>query len=154
MKREDDDRTMKLPDEREPNTLPRDKETLLRDFEVASRLKDIRDTDELRRKLSPKWWETAVAVVQFAAALGLLAALVQHPLVQRDPMLQMIVFWVALMILALVFGFEFLIFKLYHLRRANSILLRLLDEHDRRLAELEHKKGGPKPDRPESSETK
>lgn len=120
-----------------PDDFPRDKDELLRDFTVANRLKDIRDAENLKDGLAPRWWETLVGVMQFAAALGLLASLVQHPQLREDTLARLIVFWVVLMILSLVLGFEFMILKLYSLRRAYEVQLRLLDGLRRHVEELE-----------------
>ncbi|MCL5270992.1 MAG: hypothetical protein M1457_10700 [bacterium] len=121
----------------EPPRYPRDKETLLRDFTVAGRLADIRKTARLREQLSPKWWEAVVGLVQFAAALGLIAAVILHPAVRHDPYGRLLSFWMTLMILALVMGFEFMIWKLFHLRRAFELQIRRLDDLSRRLDALE-----------------
>lgn len=118
-------------------TFPRDKDELLRDFTVASRLRDIREAVDLRQALAPKWWEALVGILQFAASLGLLAALIQHPQVREDSYLRLIVFWGVLALLSLVLGFEFLILKLYHLRRAHSIHSNSLVDLECRLSELE-----------------
>lgn len=131
-----------------PPDFPSNKDELLRDFTVANRLKDIRDAENLKDGLAPRWWETMVGVLQFAAALGLLASLVQHPYLREDYLARLIVFWGALMVLALVLGFEFLILKLYSLRRAHEIQLRLIEDLRRRLEAVENHlgpatKGGP-----------
>lgn len=121
-----------------PPPYPRDKDRILRDFELAGRLGEIRDWITLRDRLAPKWWEALVGVLQFAAALGLLAALVQHPALREDALLRMIVFWTALLVLALVLGFEFMILKLYHLRRALDLAIKTLQKQQGRLDELEN----------------
>jgi hypothetical protein len=126
-----------------PPRYPTDKDQLLRDFTVAGRIHDIRETARLKERLAPRWWEAAVGLVQFAAALGLLAALMQHPALWDDParvqtqLSRMIVFWVTLMILSLVLGFEFLIFRLYHLRRAYAIAMRRIEELERRVDKVD-----------------
>ena len=120
-----------------PPDYPRDKDELLRDFAVANRLKDIRDAENLKDGLAPRWWETLVGVLQFAAALGLLASLVQHPHLREDAMARLIVFWTVMMVLSLVLGFEFMILKLYSLRRAYEVQLRLIDGLRRHVEELE-----------------
>ncbi len=111
-----------------PPRYPRDKETLLRDLTLVERLKDIREASELRDRLAPRWWEAAVGLVQFAAALGLMASLLQHPTLRGDAFGRLIVFWMTVMILSLVLGFEFLIFRLHTLRRANEIMLRRIED--------------------------
>lgn len=120
----------------DPRFTPRQRE-LLRDLEVVGRLKDIRDAEQLREQLAPKWWEAGVGLLQFAAALGLLAALIQYPGLRQDRLSQLIVFFFVVMILSLVLGFEFLIFKLYHIRRANALAQRRIDHLERRLETLE-----------------
>lgn len=124
-----------------PYPFPSDKDELLRDFTVASKLREIRDSADLRYSLAPKWWETLIGVLQFGAALGLLASLVQHPTLRADPLLRLIVFWGALTLLSLVLGFEFMILKLYHLRRANELALRELEEMDKRMRAVEKRTG-------------
>jgi hypothetical protein len=116
---------------------PRDKDILLRDFTVASRLREIRDEANLRYSLAPKWWETLIGVVMFGAAVGLMAALIQHPAVRQDELLTLIAFWGVLALVSLVMSLEFLILKLYHLRRANEVLLKGLQEMDHRVSALE-----------------
>jgi hypothetical protein len=119
------------------NMYPRDKDELLRDFTVANKLHDIRNAENLRHLLAPKWWEAVVLLVQFVAAVGLLASIMQHAAVREDPYLRLTAFWGALTLLSLVMGFEFMIFKLYHLRRANEIALRGLQELNKRLEAAE-----------------
>ncbi len=120
-----------------PPHYPRDKDQLLRELDLADRLKDLQDEAIVRERLAPRWWEAIIAVIQFAAALGLLASLVQHPLTQEDPYGRLIVFWLGLMILALVFGFELVVLRLHYLRRVNQMLLRRLYGLDKRLERLE-----------------
>ena len=120
-----------------PPPYPKDKDKLIRDLTVTGRLKDIRDAIDLKQQLAPKWWEAGVGVLQFGAALGLLASLVQYADLKDNPLGRLIVFWAILTILALVLGFEFLILKLHHLRRAHSIALRLIDALDDRIRALE-----------------
>jgi hypothetical protein len=119
---------------------PRDKDELLRDFDVASRLRRIRDAITLRQALAPKWWETLIGGLQFGASVGLLFSVVQLPRVRHDPLATLVAFWGALALVSFVMGFEFLIFKIYHLRRANQIALEELEDLDRRLHELEKAK--------------
>ncbi len=126
-----------MSDEQPPPRFPRDKDELIRDLEVAGRLRDIRNAVDLKQQLAPKWWETGVGVLQFGAALGLLASLVQYANLREDPLGRLIVFWAVLTILALVLGFEFLILKLYHLRRAHAIAMRLIDALEERVQTLE-----------------
>jgi hypothetical protein len=133
-------RLVKDPEDQSTAQFPRDKDELLRDFDVASRLRRIRDDIALRQALAPKWWETLVGVLQFGASLGLLASVVMLPLVRHDPMVKLVVFWGALTLVSFVMGFEFLIFKIYHLRRANQIALEEMEDLDRRLRELEKAK--------------
>jgi len=130
------------PDEPTPR-YPRNKDELLRDFTVARKIRDIHDSAKLQDHLAPKWWEAVIGLVQFAAALGLLAAIVQHPALKEDLFGRLIAFWVALMILSLVLGFEFVIFRLHHLRRANVMALRRIEELERRLREIEEAKKYP-----------
>ncbi|HOR26607.1 MAG TPA: hypothetical protein PLS90_00720 [Candidatus Sumerlaeota bacterium] len=120
-----------------PPPYPRDKEELIRDFTVAGRLRDIRDSVRLRDQLMPRWWEAGVGVLQFGAALGLLASLVQYAGLREDPMGHFIVFWFILTLLSLVLGFEFLILRLHQMRRAHVVALRLIEKLDERIAALE-----------------
>ena len=125
-------------DERQvPPPYPRNKEELIRDFAVAGRLKDIRDEIELKERLAPKWWEAGIGVIQFGAALGLLASLVQYAGLREDPTVKFIVFWFVLTLLTLVLGFEFLILRLHHMRRAHAIALRMINALEERTAALE-----------------
>ncbi|MCE5230177.1 hypothetical protein LLG95_11335 [bacterium] len=126
-----------MSDEEQQPHYPRDKEALLRDLTLVGRLKDIRDQAMLRERLAPRWWEALLGVVQFAAALGLLASLVQHPVIKADPYGRLAVFWGVLMILSLVMSFEFVIFRMQALRRANEILTRQVADLTGRIAELE-----------------
>ena len=124
----------------ENSPYPKDKDQLLRDFTVAGRLKDIRDAIQLQEQLAPKWWEALIGLIQFVAALGFLAALfLRFPPDQTQPTDRLIVIWMTLLILSLVFGFEFVIYRLHHLRRANQIALRMLEHLREQMAELEGK---------------
>lgn len=135
------------PPESDPRLTRRQRE-LLRDLEVAGRLKDIRDSENLKDQLAPKWYETTVGIFQFAAALGLLAAMVQHPALRADSLTRIVVFFFVLMVLSLVLGFEFMIFKLYHLRRANSIAQRRINQLEARVRQLEQPISPPADDPP------
>lgn len=116
---------------------PKDKEELLRELTLADRLKDIRDQERLRERLAPRWWETLLPVVQFAAALGLLASLMQLTSLRSNMFVWLTFFWGALTIVSLVMGFEFVIFRLQAMRRANEILVRQIEELGERVGELE-----------------
>ena len=129
-----------MQDQESPPRYPRDKDELLRDLTLIGRLKDIRDQAALRDRLAPKWWEALIGIIQFAAALGLLASLIQHPLLREDPYARLVVFWGGLMILALVLGFEFVILCLHNLRRVNDLTTRRLEDAFRRIEELENEK--------------
>jgi hypothetical protein len=61
---------------------------------------------------------------------------------RQDALGRLLAFWFVMMILALVLGFEFLILKLHHLRRAHHVLLRKLEQVERRTEKLE-KQAGP-----------
>ncbi len=88
-------------DEEQQPRYPRDKDELLRDLTLVGRLKDIRDQAALRERLAPRWWEALIGILQFAAALGLLASIVQHEYFRSDPYGRLTVFWGVLMILSL-----------------------------------------------------
>jgi hypothetical protein len=120
---------------------PRDKDELIRDFTVLGRLRDIRNTEWLKENLRPRWWETLLGVFQFGAALGLLVGLVQHPWLRDDSYGRLILFWFVLMILSLTFGYEFMIFRLHLLRRANGVALRQVAEMRQRLDAMEARLG-------------
>ena len=119
------------------NRFPRDKDELVRDFTVAGRLKDIRDAAELKDRLAPKWWVALIGLVQFAAALGLLGSVIVYTkLAVNDPG-RILVFFLGLLILSIVFMSEFMLFKVHHLRRANEISVRMIEDLRRRVEELE-----------------
>lgn len=132
-----------MSDEEQQPHYPRNKDELLRDLTLVGRLKDIRDQAMLRERLAPRWWEALIGILQFAAALGLLASLVQHEYFRNDPYGRLTVFWGVLMILSLVMGFEFVIFRMHNLRRANEILARQLDDLAHRLSEVEKENDRP-----------
>ncbi len=127
-------------DEEQQPRYPRDKDELLRDLTLVGRLKDIRDQAALRERLAPRWWEALIGILQFAAALGLLASIVQHEYFRSDPYGRLTVFWGVLMILSLVMGFEFVIFRMHNLRRANEILVRQIEDLSRRIDAIENEK--------------
>lgn len=127
-------------DEEQQPRYPRDKDELLRDLTLVGRLKDIRDQAALRERLAPRWWEALIGILQFAAALGLLASIVQHEYFRSDPYGRLTVFWGVLMILSLVMGFEFVIFRMHNLRRANEILVRQVEDLSRRIDAIENEK--------------
>ncbi len=126
--------------DQQPNhRFPRNKDQLIREIDLAGELKDIRDAIQLRHILRPHWWETMVGVAQFAAAMGLLAALLYQRATNPDGVMNdLVVFWAAVLVLALVFGFEMMIFKIHHLRRANQISIRLIDDLRNRVEKLEN----------------
>lgn len=129
-----------MSDEEEKPHYPHNKDELLRDLTLVGRLKDIRDQAALRERLAPRWWEALIGVLQFAAALGLLASLVHYEFFRGDAYGRLAVFWGVLMILSLVMGFEFVIFRMHNLRRANEILARQIDDLTHRISELEKEK--------------
>lgn len=128
-----------MSDEEEKPYYPRNKDELLRDLTLVGRLKDISDQAALRERLAPRWWEALIGILQFAAALGLLASLVHYEFFRSDPYGKLAVFWGVLMVLSLVMGFEFVIFRMHNLRRANEILARQLEDLTYRISELEKK---------------
>lgn len=142
--------TMKIEDPLPP--FPRDKDRILRELTLAGHLKDIRDTSQLKERLAPKWWEAAVGVFQFAAALGLLASIVQYPHLRALPEGRLLIFWMTAMILSLIMGFEFLILRLQHLRRAYDMNVRLIEDLHRRLQSLESAGQNPREAAPGSPE--
>ncbi len=128
--------------EKPEDYFPRDKDTLIRDFTVANRLHDIQKSEKVKEQLRPKWWEAVVGIVQFATALGFTASLTQFPALRHDPYGKLLIFWAVLMVLSLIFGFEYMIFKLYHLRRAFDVQLRLANDLRDRIQVLEKKSNG------------
>lgn len=116
---------------------PRDKDELLREIDVRMRLADIRRSYETKSRLAPKWWEAGVVLLLFASALGLLASLVQYVQLQGHPLNVWMLFWFSLMILTIVLTFEFLLVKIYALRRANDLLLRMFEDLHERLNKIE-----------------
>jgi hypothetical protein len=69
-----------------------------------------------------------VVLLLFAAALGLLASLVQYARSTGSIIDNWMVFWFGLMVLTVVFSFEFLLIKIYALRRANELVVRILED--------------------------
>ena len=116
---------------------PRDKDELVRDFDAAGRLKDIRDADLLRDRLAPRWWEGLLWLLQFAAALGLLGSVMLYSEVNKSDPGRIMVFFLALSVLSIVFTAEFMLFKLHHLRRANAISVRMIDDLRKRIEAIE-----------------
>ncbi len=122
---------------------PRQKDQLLREVDLRMRLGDIRKVYETKSRLAPKWWESVILLVLFASALGLLASLVQYARSTGSMIDNWIIFWFGLMVLTVVFSFEFLLVKIYALRRANELVVRILedvrgrqDEMDSRIEEV------------------
>lgn len=120
-----------------PEQFPRDKDELLREVDVRIRLRDIRRAHKLRERLAPKWWETGLIFLLFASALGLLASLFQYADVRDEPLNYWMLFWFGLMILTSVLCFEFLLFKVYNLNRSNEVLLRMIQDVQRRQEKVE-----------------
>lgn len=120
-----------------PERFPRDKDELLREVDARIRSRDVRRLDELRGRLAPKWWETSIVLVLFASALGLLASLVQYSHVREQPLDRFMVFWFCLMVLTTVLSLEFLLVKIYNLRRSNDMLLRRMEDLTRQWRELD-----------------
>lgn len=117
--------------------LPRGKDELLREVDLRLRLTDIRKLYETKHRLAPKWWESGILLILFASALGLLASLVQYARSTGTVIDNWLVFWFGLMILTVVFSFEFLLVKIYALRRANELMVRILEDARERLDALE-----------------
>ncbi len=123
----------------EMESLPGRREELLRELDARMRLRDVRLSQRLKESLAPRWWETGVILLLFASALGLLASLFQHYQWRAAPPDRWLLFWFALMILSAVLSFEFLLVKVYHLRRSNDLLLRMMEEARRRQDRLEER---------------
>jgi hypothetical protein len=107
---------------------PRGKDELLREVDLRIRLTDIRKLYETKYRLAPKWWEGLILLLLFAAALGLLASLVQYARSTGSIIDNWMVFWFGLMVMTVVFSFEFLLIKIYALRRANELVVRILED--------------------------
>lgn len=120
---------------------PRDKEQILRDFTVAGRLKDIRDMARLKERLAPKWWEASILVIQFIAALGLLASVLLYPPLSSTMLGRFLIFWLALTVLSLILGFELVILRMHHLRQAFQVSTSMVEDLAKRVNELEAKGG-------------
>jgi hypothetical protein len=117
--------------------LPRGKEELLREVDLRLRLSDIRRLHDMKARIAPKWWEGAILLLLFASALGLLVSLVQYARASGLMLHYWLVFWFGLMIVTVVFSFEFLLIKIYALRRANEVSVRLLEDVRKRQDALE-----------------
>ena len=111
-----------------PERFPHDKDDLLREVDVRIRLRDIRQAYKLKDRLEPKWWETGVIILQFAAALGVIASLLLYTNVAAEPLNRWMIFWFTLLILTVVLSFEFLLVKIYNLRRANDMAIRIFED--------------------------
>lgn len=111
--------------------LPRDKDELLREFDVRLRLSDIRRSQQVKNRLAPKWWETTVVMMLFISALGLLASVFEYFRLRDRPVNLWMLFWLALFVLTVLFSFEFLVMKISNLRRANELMLRLLEDQQK-----------------------
>jgi hypothetical protein len=117
--------------------LPRGKDELLREVDLRLRLSDIRRMYDTKSRIAPKWWEGAILLLLFASALGLLASLVQYARASGLMLHYWLVFWFGLMIVTVVFSFEFLLVKIYALRRANEVTVRLIEDMRKRQDLLE-----------------
>jgi hypothetical protein len=122
-----------------PERFPRDKDELLREVDARIRVRDIRRLDQLKDRLAPKWWETGIVIVLFAASVGLLGSLVQYSAVREDPINAWLLFWFGLMILTTVLSLEFLLVKIYNLRRSNDVMLRAMNDLRDRCEKLERR---------------
>lgn len=107
---------------------PRDKDDLLREVDLRIRLTDIRKLYETKYRLAPKWWEGLILLLLFSTALGLLASLIQYARANGTLIDNWMIFWFGLMVMAIVFSFEFLMVKIYALRRANELAVRILED--------------------------
>lgn len=136
---------------------PRNKDELIKEVDLRLRLTDIRKMYDTKYRLAPKWWEGIILLVLFASALGLLASLVQYARATGTMIDNWLIFWFGLMVLTIVFSFEFLLIKIYALRRANEVVVRILedlrkkqDETDARIEQLVRSQTAPAPP-PETS---
>lgn len=118
---------------------PHDKDELIREIDARMRIGDIRRSHDLKARLAPKWWETGFVVLLFVSALGLLASLFQYAEIRDSPLNAWLLFWFALTILTVVMTFEFLLVKIYNLRRSNEVMLRMMDDLRDRTEEMEQK---------------
>ena len=109
-------------------SFPRDKDKLIKELDLQLRLGDIRRAQNLKSTLAPKWWETGVLLFLFASALGLLASLYHWAKIDDKALSSWMLFWFVLMVLSVVFSFEFLLIKIYNLRRSNDVLLRMVED--------------------------
>lgn len=116
---------------------PRQKDQLLREVDLRLRLGDIRKLYETKSRLAPKWYEGIILLLLFASALGLLASLVQYARSTGTVLDNWIIFWFGLMVLTVVFSFEFLLVKIYALRRANELMVRIVDDMRSRQDDIE-----------------
>ncbi len=115
---------------------PRDKDQLILELDAAMRLRDVNRIMQLKDRLAPRWWEGMAVVMLFISALGLLASLFQYVDLRDEPLNTWMLFWFGLMILTSVFCFQFIIFKLYNLRRANDVLTRMVSDIHSRLEKI------------------
>lgn len=115
---------------------PRDKDQLILELDAAMRLRDVNRIMQLKDRLAPRWWEGIAVMMLFISALGLLASLFQYVDLRDEPLNAWMLFWFGLMILTSVFCFQFIIFKLYNLRRANDVLTGLVSDIHTRLGEI------------------
>lgn len=111
---------------------PRNKEDLLREVDVRMRIGEIKKMYEMKDRLNPKWWESITMILLFVSTLGLLLSLYLFEDVAHGPPRVWLLFWFSMMVLSVVFSFEFLLFKVYALRRANDLLVRLADDLQQR----------------------
>jgi hypothetical protein len=116
---------------------PRDKDELIREVDARLRIGDIRRSHQLKDRLAPKWWEAAIVMLLFASALGLLASLFQYADLNDKPLNKWMLFWFGLTILTIVMSFEFLLIKIYNLRRSNDVMLHMIEDLRKQTENLE-----------------
>lgn len=116
---------------------PRDKDQLLREVDMAMRLGEIRRSHRLKERLAPGWFEPVLTATMFVSALGLLASMFQYSAVRDEPLNRWMLMWFTVMILSLVMCFQILLYRVYHFRRANDLLMDATDRMRARLEEVE-----------------
>lgn len=107
---------------------PRDKEKILREFEVRMRLGDIRRLHDLKFRLAPRWWEPSIVVLLFGSAAGLLASVLLYSDLTDRPFNRFVLFWFGLLIVTLVLTLQVILVRIYNFRRSNDHMARLLED--------------------------
>lgn len=98
------------------------------EMDARMKVRDIREWENLKRRVELKWWESGLLALLFISAVGALVTVAKLVTVENRLLYGFIIAWCGLFILTLVACVEFLITKFRALRRMHELTSRQLDD--------------------------